>query len=567
MEGSSVDRDALVAQILAWQQGLQEAAAEAAAAAAAAAAPAAPAARSAPSRASSGEALPPPAQPVPAEPVLPQAPSGGSDGMGAAGADAAQLWEQATAAKAAAAAFGLLAVEPGPDGGWSIAAAAPAPPGSAAAATSGPESSEGSAGAGAGGRAGAARAAASAGGAEDVATGATAGSEFGEIFTECSLAASVDAASVASAPAALLPPPEAEGSFGEWARRRVRGTAEDARSVGVGSSAEGAVSVPGGRPRHHRHGRHERLRRSHSSSDDSSRGSRGSRHGHRRHTSHHATPRAMSRSPTPGGLPRPPRPMAAPPHHALPSRPSSAAGLSGRGLAAPSPPLNAPPSHARLPAAPGRPTNFGIQAAAASGAAAAGGCGGGGGSFTAGQGAPRPMAELLRVDQIAKGFVSHWWERRGLDIFVNGRSTASRGSLLRRLPAAPCLFAWLVRPPHTRTWVAVYLGAADNLREAFEGCIHPDGSFGPASDPRKLRAMVDMQRRNFDIALRFRPVKPGCSNAAEDLISKLRLLDFPLNSEITGLCRAIELPSGRQVCEYPVVNAHMADVFCGLQRI
>jgi hypothetical protein len=64
----------------------------------------------------------------------------------------------------------------------------------------------------------------------------------------------------------------------------------------------------------------------------------------------------------------------------------------------------------------------------------------------------------------------------------------------------------------------------------------------------------------------FRPVKPG-GNVAEDLISKLRLVDFPLNNEITGLCRAIELPSGRQVCEHPVVNAHMADVFCGLQRI
>jgi len=59
----------------------------------------------------------------------------------------------------------------------------------------------------------------------------------------------------------------------------------------------------------------------------------------------------------------------------------------------------------------------------------------------------------------------------------------------------------------------------------------------------------------------FRRVKPPYSTAADDRASKLRLYDFPLNTELTGVCRAVELPSGRQVNEYPVVNAHMAEVF------
>lgn len=45
----------------------------------------------------------------------------------------------------------------------------------------------------------------------------------------------------------------------------------------------------------------------------------------------------------------------------------------------------------------------------------------------------------------------------------------------------------------------------------------------------------------------FRPVKSSYKDASQDQISKLRLFDFPLNSEFTGLIRAVEMPSGKQV--------------------
>jgi hypothetical protein len=64
----------------------------------------------------------------------------------------------------------------------------------------------------------------------------------------------------------------------------------------------------------------------------------------------------------------------------------------------------------------------------------------------------------------------------------------------------------------------------------------------------------------------FRPAKPQFSCPAADAASKLRLFDFPLNSELSGVCRAVELPSGRQVCEYPVVDIKMAELFKQLQR-
>jgi hypothetical protein len=62
----------------------------------------------------------------------------------------------------------------------------------------------------------------------------------------------------------------------------------------------------------------------------------------------------------------------------------------------------------------------------------------------------------------------------------------------------------------------------------------------------------------------FRPLKPQYPDAASDAAAKTRLYDFPLNADLGGggLCRAVELPSGRLVCEYPVVNAAMADLYC-----
>lgn len=54
---------------------------------------------------------------------------------------------------------------------------------------------------------------------------------------------------------------------------------------------------------------------------------------------------------------------------------------------------------------------------------------------------------------------------------------------------------------------------------------------------------------NITHQIRFRPVKPPFPTAAADRDCKLCLFDFPLNSEVpSGPCRAVELPSGKQVC-------------------
>jgi hypothetical protein len=47
--------------------------------------------------------------------------------------------------------------------------------------------------------------------------------------------------------------------------------------------------------------------------------------------------------------------------------------------------------------------------------------------------------------------------------------------------------------------------------------------------------------------VRFRRVKPQYASAADDRAAKLRLFDFPLNPQPGAACRAIELPSGKQV--------------------
>ena len=238
--------------------------------------------------------------------------------------------------------------------------------------------------------------------------------------------------------------------------------------------------------------------------------------------------------------------------------------------------------------------------------------------------------------------------RRAIDVFAAGRAAAPRAALLRRAPAAPALYVWLVRAPRARGWAAVYLGASDDLRATLAGELHADGrfarahssvgvwvgtrlhlregmsrcsrgascaakqtlpptncfsagppcvlrrrqwnvhpSFGPPSEPRRLRAMVDMQRRNFDVSIRWRPAKaPPFASAAADAAAKLRLFDFPLNGSGGGGgggahlgagtggatggggggggLRAVELPSGRLVAEHPVVNFALSEAYARL---
>ena len=62
-----------------------------------------------------------------------------------------------------------------------------------------------------------------------------------------------------------------------------------------------------------------------------------------------------------------------------------------------------------------------------------------------------------------------------VDVFVNGHPGAARKKMLARLPNAAGIYLVLVRPPHTRSWVAVYLGACNNLRAELDKYLHTDG--------------------------------------------------------------------------------------------
>jgi hypothetical protein len=162
----------------------------------------------------------------------------------------------------------------------------------------------------------------------------------------------------------------------------------------------------------------------------------------------------------------------------------------------------ASPPRPRIPAStPVRPSTFALQAASGA-AAAAVAAGGRGGSLTNMVGR-RPLAELVKADQIAKGFSSGvWWcgggapllgaagamcfarsdwvvsgeldfcwyqpnrrlpnrrrERRIVDVFVSGALAAPRSALLARALAAPCIFLWLVRPPHNKCVRLQHTGA------------------------------------------------------------------------------------------------------------
>jgi len=145
-----------------------------------------------------------------------------------------------------------------------------------------------------------------------------------------------------------------------------------------------------------------------------------------------------------------------------------------------------------------------------------------------------------------------------------------RAALLAKVPDCPGVYVWLVRPPRARDaglrgggggpWSPVYLGKSDRLRQRLSCYLRPDGGFGPADEPHKLRAMLDLMRRGFCVQVRFRPAKvcEAAGGARQDERAKLALWDFCLNASENGGRRPLELPSGRQAGDYPVVDARAA---------
>lgn len=140
-----------------------------------------------------------------------------------------------------------------------------------------------------------------------------------------------------------------------------------------------------------------------------------------------------------------------------------------------------------------------------------------------------------------------------------------RAHLLSKVPDCPGVYVWLVRPPRgaRRRWVPVYLGRSERLRQRLGSYLRPDGGFGPPQEPFKLRAMLDLMRRGFHVQVRFRPCKfsAAAGGAKRDESAKLAAWDFALNSVENGGRRPLELPSGRQVSEFPVVDARAARLY------
>lgn len=227
------------------------------------------------------------------------------------------------------------------------------------------------------------------------------------------------------------------------------------------------------------------------------------------------------------------------------------------------------------------------------------------------------MAEQARPRDIAKGFASAgWWSLLGrarvIDVWPppppvpsppRGRVSASaanplcslgaclspprppplpaaaacsadpalgrrRAALLAKIPDAPGVYVWLVRPPRTAAtrrsaWSAVYLGMSGSLRRRLSCYLRPDGGFGPSDEPAKLKAMLDLMRRGFAVQVRVRPAKVGAEQggAKADESAKLARWDFCLNCSSNGGRRPLELPSGRRAGEFPVTDARAAALY------
>ncbi|KAF6250578.1 hypothetical protein COO60DRAFT_1646501 [Scenedesmus sp. NREL 46B-D3] len=175
--------------------------------------------------------------------------------------------------------------------------------------------------------------------------------------------------------------------------------------------------------------------------------------------------------------------------------------------------------------------------------------------------AHRMMSESAKPESIAKGFAGNWLSRRCLDVFTGVRAAAPAELLRKLLPSCPGLHLWLVRPPRSRQWVPVHLRAADKLRQGAGQYLHDDGSVGPSAEPWKHRVLLDLMCRGFAVQVRFRPAKARCGSLDADLRAKLACYDFPLNDKDNGGCRAIELPNGWPVNEYPIICGGMNELY------
>ncbi|KAF8059650.1 hypothetical protein HT031_005058 [Scenedesmus sp. PABB004] len=146
----------------------------------------------------------------------------------------------------------------------------------------------------------------------------------------------------------------------------------------------------------------------------------------------------------------------------------------------------------------------------------------------------RVMSESVPPEHIAKGFAPQMFSRRALDIFTGSRPAGTPDALARLLPTWAALHLWCVRPPRSRLWVPLHLGAADNLQAGVRAYLHPDGSAGPPGEPGKRRVMHDLLCRGFALQIRFRPAKPCPAALRDDALAKLSAFDLPLNDADNG---------------------------------
>jgi hypothetical protein len=131
---------------------------------------------------------------------------------------------------------------------------------------------------------------------------------------------------------------------------------------------------------------------------------------------------------------------------------------------------------------------------------------------------------------------------------------ANIAQILKKLSGVPGNYLWIATAPvtsldkHPRSF-AVYLGKADDLKERLSSYINMDGTFGPKDELTKRAMMLNLQRRGFSIEIRWRRIN-GDPKTAESLA--LEQYNFPACYMENDKYRAIMLPSGRSVLDYPV---------------
>lgn len=59
-----------------------------------------------------------------------------------------------------------------------------------------------------------------------------------------------------------------------------------------------------------------------------------------------------------------------------------------------------------------------------------------------------------------------------------------------------------MRAPGARTWFAIYLGKANNLRDRLTDYINGNGAFGPKREDVKYGKLKELYRKGFDFQIR-----------------------------------------------------------------